>query len=263
MTVPTQTLRNWWAPPCKGPWANVALYGAGAVSVRPALVAAVRAMSSCLAAHHYATRAADTGAFNCRQITGGTSYSLHAYGIAVDLNWSTNPYGARLVTDMPPSMVEAIKSVRTNNGKQVWEWGGNFSGNKDGMHFQAACAPGDIGTGINPWTVPGMVKKPAPIPAVPVIPVKGVHTDPRDVERVEVFWLQDMLNVTRGSQGKKLIVRDGKFGAQTGRAVEVFKIFVNAMADIAKSKSPRWPVNGMVGPQCVAGLCWWVSVMFK
>lgn len=100
---------------------------------------------------------------NCRKITGGTGYSLHAYGIALDICWNTNPYGPVLKTDMPPAMVDEILAIRTNNGQQVWGWGGNYRGNKDAMHFEIVCTPGDIRTGIGGG--PGVS---TPIPAPPV-----------------------------------------------------------------------------------------------
>jgi hypothetical protein len=95
---------------------------------------------------------ADTGAYNCRQITGGTNYSLHAYGIAVDLNWSTNPYGRTLVTDMPIGMIEAIEGIRTAGGVQVWRWGGRYSNNKDAMHFEVVASPAELARGIQSQT---------------------------------------------------------------------------------------------------------------
>lgn len=151
----TTTLRNWWAPACKGPLSRVGLYGSGWVTVRSPIVPAVVALNSCLIAWRYVTRRDDTGAYNCRAITGGTEYSLHAYGIAVDINWQSNPYGRRLITDMPFGMVQAIKAIRTKNGKQVWRWGGDYRGNKDAMHFEIVCHPNDLATGIDPSTLPG------------------------------------------------------------------------------------------------------------
>lgn len=148
--MPTTTqLRNWWAPACTGPFSLVELFGDGRVSVRPAIVPAVRALDACLQKHNYRTRRADTGAYNCRRITGGTGYSLHAYGIALDINWQSNPYGPRLVTNMPAAMIRDIKAIRTRNGQQVWRWGGDYSGNKDAMHFEIVCHPTDLATGID------------------------------------------------------------------------------------------------------------------
>jgi len=163
----TQQIRNWWAPACRGPFTKVALFGEGTVSVDGRIVRAVQALNACLQAHGYSTRKADTGAYNCRKITGGSGYSLHAYGIAIDINWQSNPYGKTLKTDMPGAMVAAIKAIRTMNGKQVWGWGGDYSGNKDAMHFEVVCSPADIVTGINPASVPGSAPLPPPPPAQP------------------------------------------------------------------------------------------------
>lgn len=159
MALTTSQLRQAWAPHCTGPFTRVALFGEGAVSVRPAIVPAVEALSAILRKYNYKSRKADTGAYNCRQITGGTNYSLHAYGIAIDINWQANPYGKILVTDMPRAMVAEIKALRTNNGKQIWGWGGDYSGNKDAMHYEVVCSPADLKTGVKSSTV-----EPTPTP---------------------------------------------------------------------------------------------------
>ena len=59
----------------------------------------------------------------CRKITGGSGYSLHAYGVCLDVNAPKNPYGPRLVTDMPRPMVEAGLAIRANGGHRVFGWG--------------------------------------------------------------------------------------------------------------------------------------------
>src|SRR5690606_23153553 len=41
------------------------------------------------------TMANNTSAFNCRRTTGGTRWSEHAYGTAVDINPVQNPYVSR------------------------------------------------------------------------------------------------------------------------------------------------------------------------
>lgn len=150
MSLSTSALRREWAPHCPdaSKRTTVDLYGDGRVNVLRDIVPAVEALDACLRAHGYRTRRADTGAYNCRRITGGTGYSLHAYGIALDINWQSNPYGPRLVTDMPRPMVDAIKAIRTNTGAQVWRWGGDYRTNKDAMHFEVVCTRADIASGI-------------------------------------------------------------------------------------------------------------------
>lgn len=150
MALTTTELRRAWDPPCRGAKEN--------------LTKAYEALDDILQEFDYKPRSGVTGAYNCRRITGGTGYSLHAYGpdgiftfwtgvrvseaLAVDINWDTNPYGSRLITDMPRAMVDRIKALRTNNGKQVWRWGGDYGGNKDAMHYEIVCTPADLATGI-------------------------------------------------------------------------------------------------------------------
>lgn len=148
----TAELRILWAPACTAPFARLNLYGEGVVTVDVLIVDAVKALNAVLIDWDYRTRRADTGAYNCRQITGGTNYSLHAYGIAVDLNWNTNPYGRTLVTDMPIGMIEAIEGIRTAGGVQVWRWGGRYSNNKDAMHFEVVASPAELARGIQSQT---------------------------------------------------------------------------------------------------------------
>ena len=148
----TAELRILWAPACTAPFARLNLYGEGVVTVDVLIVDAVKALNAVLIDWDYRTRRADTGAYNCRQITGGTNYSLHAYGIAVDLNWSTNPYGHHLITDMPIGMIEDIEAIETVGGVQVWRWGGRYRGNKDAMHFEVVASPAELARGIQSQT---------------------------------------------------------------------------------------------------------------
>ena len=148
----TAELRILWAPACTPPFARYTLHGGGVVTVDVLVVDALKALNAVLIDWDYRTRRADTGAYNCRQITGGTKYSLHAYGIAVDLNWNTNPYGRTLVTDMAIGMIEAIEGIRTAGGVQVWRWGGRYRGNKDAMHFEVVASPAELVRGIRSTT---------------------------------------------------------------------------------------------------------------
>ncbi|UGS38349.1 hypothetical protein DSM104329_04773 [Capillimicrobium parvum] len=97
-----------------------------------------------------------TGSFHCRQAvpspcssgTGTGSWSMHAYGLAVDVNPLENPYvgcgqsrdpATRPYFDRSrhrPGMVtrRAIRAFRSIG----WGWGGAWTGNtKDYMHFSS------------------------------------------------------------------------------------------------------------------------------
>jgi hypothetical protein len=148
----TAELRILWAPACTAPFARLNLYGEGVVTVDVLIVDAVKALNAVLIDWDYRTRRADTGAYNCRQITGGTNYSLHSYGTAIDINWQTNPYGHHLITDMPIGMIEDIEAIETVGGVQVWRWGGRYRGNKDAMHFEVVASPAELARGIQSQT---------------------------------------------------------------------------------------------------------------
>lgn len=98
-----------------------------------------------------------TIAFNCRNIVGEKSMSIHSYGLAIDINILRNPYaGAFKISNMhaqgnliPYSkeslsylnrkeqrlgMNEAIVEIMAKNG--FIEWGGNWQDRIDYMHFQ-------------------------------------------------------------------------------------------------------------------------------
>jgi D-alanyl-D-alanine carboxypeptidase len=161
MGLSTSQLRDVWDPPCNsGSFITISLHGEGRVTVDPRTTEAVTRLNDILIAWDYRTRSADTGAYNCRQITGGSGYSLHAYGIALDINWQSNPYGPNLITDMPRGMVDEITALRTGNGQRVWEWGGNWSGNKDAMHYEIDCSPADLATGIQGGAKPPPIDVP-------------------------------------------------------------------------------------------------------
>jgi D-alanyl-D-alanine carboxypeptidase len=92
----------------------------------------------------------NTSAFNNRKITRGDSISLHAYGLAIDINPIQNPYikredgsisisppvGSEYVTrsDKRPGMTESIVNIFAENGFFVW--GGSWSNPIDYQHFQ-------------------------------------------------------------------------------------------------------------------------------
>lgn len=205
MARTTTELRKLWAPPCEGPWARMSLYGGGVVSVDPLIVEAVRALNAALIEASYETRRADTGAYNCRRITGGTGYSLHAFGIAIDVNWNSNPYGSTLRTDMPLSMIEAIERIRTKGGATVWRWGGRYKGNKDAMHFEVVASPAELAKGIDPATIPGGAKPPRPdteeaeLAAAKDEIQKSIETARNDVI---AFVLAALIGNGKGSKGR-------------------------------------------------------------
>lgn len=66
------------------------------------------------------------GCFNIRKKRGLRSWSLHSWGVAIDINAAWNGLGKE------PQMSKELVKCFTDAG---FEWGGNWS-RKDGMHFQ-------------------------------------------------------------------------------------------------------------------------------
>ena len=261
----TGRLRGQYAPPCSNDRTVLNLHGAGRISIRNVTIDAFRALNACLVKHRYSTRRADTGAFNCRRITGGSGYSLHAYGIAADLNWSTNPYGRRLVTDMPGAMVRDIKAIRTNNGKTVFRWGGDYSTNKDAMHYEVICPPADLRSGINPRTVPGASTPPSsggrPVPSTRQ---QRAGTWRKGDQGAGVHFMQAMINIMidAGQVKSSKLVVDGFYGDKTVAAVRSVQTFGRAMQQIASGRSSI-SVDGIAGPQTFNIIKFWVPVALK
>ena len=97
-----------------------------------------------------ASMAADnTSAFNCRRVEGTSRWSMHAYGLAIDLNPVENPYvlggqarppaGRRYLdrTRYRPGMVTAGGVVVRAFGAVGWQWGGRWRWSPDYQHFSA------------------------------------------------------------------------------------------------------------------------------
>jgi hypothetical protein len=89
----------------------------------------------------------NTSAFNCRTITGGSRWSEHSYGRAIDINPVQNPYvrggtvlppeGARYADRSldVPGMIHAGDVVVEAFAERGWIWAGTWSGTKDYQHF--------------------------------------------------------------------------------------------------------------------------------
>jgi hypothetical protein len=89
----------------------------------------------------------NTSAFNCRLVTGGSAYSEHSYGRAIDINPVVNPY-VKGSTVLPPAgsayvdrsldapgMIHANDEVVQAFAARGWIWGGTWSSLKDYQHF--------------------------------------------------------------------------------------------------------------------------------
>ncbi|GAB3254391.1 M15 family metallopeptidase [Nocardioides dilutus] len=89
----------------------------------------------------------NTGAFACRPAVGGTTYSQHAYGLAIDLNSFQNPYlkGDLVLPELASAYLDRqdVRAGMIAPGDVVvaafasigWEWGGDWRTLKDYQHF--------------------------------------------------------------------------------------------------------------------------------
>ena len=150
-------------------------FGPDFIRVAAPAAEAFTALAAIMARHGYAIRPADTDSYVCRAITGGKLKSLHAYGIALDVNWQTNPYrdhpgtrtplfstkptqderaaevrAGRADTDMTEAMITEIEALRTRAGLPVFKWGGHFGTLKDAMHFELDVGPEELAAGLEP-----------------------------------------------------------------------------------------------------------------
>lgn len=181
MAQTTDRLRELWSAfECAESRMVVVPFGPDRIRVAPPSAQAWQALAAVLLHHGYRIRTEDTDSYNCRSIKGTDRKSLHAYGIALDVNWRTNPFldhaGRRAArfsakatqderaedvrlgladTDMTEAMIEDVGRIRTVGGKPVFEWGGHWSGTKDCMHFELDLSPEELAEGIDTATVAG------------------------------------------------------------------------------------------------------------
>lgn len=91
----------------------------------------------------------DTAALVCRAARGQTTWSAHAYGLAIDVNPFLNPYSKGDVvlperasayldrTRTQPGIIHAGDPVVREFARIGWSWGGSWSSLKDYQHFTA------------------------------------------------------------------------------------------------------------------------------
>jgi hypothetical protein len=144
--------------------------------VNPLTVDAFRALAAALTASGY--RARSTWVYNCRSIAGSAGMSLHAYGLAVDIDPRQNPHrrgvagkivfsgaptweerardvrAGRAGTVFTPAQVAAVEAIRTVDGLRVFRWGGRWPRSHDAMHFEVRLTPAELARGIAPAAVP-------------------------------------------------------------------------------------------------------------
>lgn len=198
MAKETSELRKLWKKfECNESAMVLVPFGPDRIRVAPQTGDAWSALAAVLAHHHYTIRTKDTDSYNCRNSKGGAGKSLHSYGIALDVNWGTNPYidhqGTRAPrfsnkasqderaedqrlghadTDMTRAMIDDVLKIATTKGVRVFEWGGNWQSVKDCMHFEIDVSPAELAEGIDWSTCAGAADLALAHPEHPVVPLQ-------------------------------------------------------------------------------------------
>lgn len=80
--------------------------------------------------------------WNNRAVTGGTAPSNHASATAIDLNAPNHPYGK--ANTFTPVQRDTIHDILAEVGGGVVRWGGDYTGNRDDMHFEINAGVGAV-----------------------------------------------------------------------------------------------------------------------
>lgn len=145
-----RTKLDWWDTYRCNPTdlVSVTVLGRYPVKVQKPLQNATYALDAVLRATGYRNPTGPTGSYLCRKISGTDLWSLHAYGIAIDLDYSKNPHLHTPIArgfDIDPRFmitehqVTAIESITNTNNDPIWKWLGWSIG--DTMHFEADQPP--------------------------------------------------------------------------------------------------------------------------
>jgi peptidoglycan hydrolase-like protein with peptidoglycan-binding domain len=212
---------------------------------------AFRALDVVLAVHGYPTRKVDTGGYVLRKIRGGDGWSLHSYGICIDVNWQSNPYVKRAtawsggfgadagippgtVTDLTAAIVRDVLAIRTRSGVPVFRWGGHYGTYTDAMHWEVVVPPAALAGGID-----GSAPKPAEAWSAPSHqPTSKPSLRAGAGPRGAVEELQRLL-LAAGFDPEGV---DGVFGKSTDDAVRAFQA------------SRQLDVDGVVGTRTWSAL---------
>lgn len=206
----TATKRIWWTKwVCEkqGPSSLVTVLGRN-VRVNPLTVDAWIALSTVLTHYGYQSKQSVYN-FNCRPITGGSGYSLHAYGIATDIDPALNPYLRTSFfswnkTAFTKEQIDAVYRIKSVTGKRLFMWGGYWNTIKDYMHFELDVPTTDM---VVDWsTVDGYRGD-----------EMGPGTKGKGVTRYQM-----MLQVWKANSLPQY-GPDGDYGAETTAAVKAFQ----------------------------------------
>jgi hypothetical protein len=228
-------LRDLWADwKCAdgpGRFANPEFFGKRIGGVPRVAVDAFEALETALKATGYKPHS--RWAYNCRKIKGSDAFSLHSYGIAIDIDPADNPFteGDPFAGKLQPIHVKAVLAIRNAKGKVVWSWGGNWR-KPDRMHFQIDQGPDDVD--IDWLTVAGASKRTSALTnAGPAAAAEEADRSRQNDEKEEAVLVRDSEGPAVEYFQQRLLAwrsdvlpewgADGHFGAETEAAVAAFQ----------------------------------------
>jgi hypothetical protein len=160
-----------------------------------------------------------SGAYNPRKVRGSaTKWSNHAYAAAIDFNAEENGLYAK--GNMPLFVIDAFC-------RQGWKWGGDYTGRKDPMHFEAVDNGGKKPKSAKPvWPIVAHLLDEPEI-EVPADEFEDEPTDePQNIQpvttlaRIDVETIQKRLDALGYHEVGTL---DGIWGGKTAAAIAAFK----------------------------------------
>ncbi len=144
---------RWWGSrSCGKGRIDVTFMGRSPVRIQPEMVNAVAALERAFIDNGYQMPIGVTGSYSCRTIGGSDKMSLHSIPIAIDVDYSNNPYlrgdpvergygtdPRFLITE---TQVDAVEAIVNEDGVPIWKWLGWSLG--DTMHFEIDVPPDKV-----------------------------------------------------------------------------------------------------------------------
>lgn len=160
-----------------------------------------------------------------RLIRGGVETSNHASGTAIDLNAPRHPLGTLPSANYSTAQIDKIHEI-VGYYEGVIRWGGDYTGRKDGMHFEVNAGPAEVARiAAKLRGVPVPAPRPTPARATIKLGARG-----------QLVWdLQRKLTKSYPAYNK--YAPTGYFGNLTERGVKEFQRRSGLVAD------------GIVGPK--------------
>lgn len=233
----TAAQRGWGAgwPSCSGAAGNLVVVtfarSGVRVSVHKRIARLVQILADETERRGYLAKLGQTGAYNCRPISGTKTPSNHSWGLAIDWNWQTNPYTTSMVHTNPQWMYDLW-------ARYGWANGGMYSPKHDWMHLEQMGAPAQVDA-LTALAIAEILGQPRPpVPVIPPAPTStitwlqeadmalpvlyaGDGTAHSKDGRGRLHWYVMSLQTLLGVRGLHTAVPvDGVFGAATTAAVK-------------------------------------------